>query len=168
MSQDRTQGRDRGAGKGRRGQGRPEGHAPAPARDGRRLIIDLEELEELAALQCTVPEAAAWFGVSASTLRRRLKEGPWRAAWRRGKGKGRLGLRRAQLTLAEKNATMAIFLGKQILGQDEAQAKADEDSDRRRPGRRSARDEIARRIAGIAARGGAPDDPERADGEGSR
>lgn len=145
-----------------------EGGSPAPRRQGRRLVIDLQELEDLAALQGTIAEAAAWFGVSPSTQRRRLKEAPYREAWRRGTGKGRLGLRRAQLSLAEKNATMAIFLGKQILGQDEGRAKPHADSaDGKAADDRSARDEIARRIAGIASRGGAPGDPERPDGEGS-
>lgn len=138
-----------------------------PRRGGRRIEIDEAELEELACLQCTIAEAAAWFGVSQRTLARRLKEPAYREAWERGAGKGRLGLRRAQLNLAEKNATMAIFLGKQILGQKEQSQKPHgNDESKPKSSDRSARDEIARRIAGIASRGGAGGDPEGPDGSG--
>ena len=145
----------------------PTGEAPAPARrEGRRLVIDLEEVEELAALNCTLAEAAAWFGVSVSTLSRRLKEPAYRKAWDRGTGKGRVNLRRAQLNLAERSATMAIFLGRQILGQTGPEKTADGARDSK-PGGNTARDEIARRIAGIATRADKKDDPERSDGSGS-
>ena len=41
-----------------------------------------------------------------------------RDAWERGQGRGRVSLRRIQYQLAEKgNAPMAIFLGKNLLGQ---------------------------------------------------
>ena len=146
----------------------PELARPPARRVGRRIEIDCEELEELACLQCTVGEAAAWFGVSASTLTRRLKEPPYREAWSRGAGKGRLGLRRAQLHLAEKNATMAIFLGKQILGQNDQKREPNGDRDRAaKAADRSARDEIARRIAGIASRDEAAGNSGGADGGGS-
>jgi hypothetical protein len=139
--------------------------APPARREGRRLVIDLDELEELAGLNCTLAEAAAWFGVSASTLGRRLKEPAYRAVWERGAGKGRVNLRRAQLNLAERSSQMAIFLGRQILGQSDPEKRTeDADGSRARDGRRDARDEIARRIAGIAARAGTPGDPERPDG----
>jgi predicted DNA-binding protein (UPF0251 family) len=149
--------------------GSAEAGSPAgkPRRGGRRIEIDAAELEELACLQCTIAEAAAWFSVSQSTLARRLKEPLYAAAWSRGAGKGRLGLRRAQLNLAEKNATMAIFLGKQILGQKEQSGKLHGNDDKTsKPGERPVRDEIARRIAGIASRRRSDGDPEGPDGSG--
>ena len=41
--------------------------------------------------------------------------------WRKGKEKGKKSLRRTQFELAQQNATMAIWLGKQYLGQTEKQ-----------------------------------------------
>ena len=147
---------------------RGDGGSPAGRRwrEGRRIAIAIDELEELAHLQCTVGEAAAWFGVSVSTMQRRLRETHYRSAWERGAGKGRLGLRRAQLNLAEKNATMAIFLGKQILGQNESNQKPNDHDSNDKRADRSARDEIARRIAGIASRRRADSDPAGSDGSG--
>jgi hypothetical protein len=74
-------------------------------------------LEKLAGLQCTQEEAAAWFGVSLATIKRRLREDKYRAVWENGLGKGRISLRRHQFRQAEKSPAMAIFLGKQYLGQ---------------------------------------------------
>ena len=51
------------------------------------------------------------------TIERRLEEPKYREAWEAGLGQGRVSLRRTQMAMAEKNATMAIFLGKQYLGQ---------------------------------------------------
>jgi len=79
--------------------------------------INIEEFEKLASLQCTQEDAAAWFGCGLSTIKRKLKEQKYREAWDRGLGNGRVSLRRKQMKLADKNATMAIFLGKQYLGQ---------------------------------------------------
>lgn len=81
--------------------------------------IDHDELEKLGMLLCTRKELAAWFGVSEVTMIKRLKDddGHLLAIFERGAEKGRLSLRRTQFRLAEKNATMAIFLGKQHLDQ---------------------------------------------------
>lgn len=81
----------------------------------RAVDLDLEQLEKLAALQCTQEDVAAWFGVSHQTISRKLRQCKYREAWERGKGRGRVSLRRRQW---EKNSdTMLIWLGKQHLGQ---------------------------------------------------
>ena len=91
-----------------------------------RATINKEDFEKLCGLHCTEKEICAWFGVVDKTL----------VAWCRdnykdenGEGmtfaqvyeikklRGNIALRRKQLQLAEKSATMAIFLGKQMLGQ---------------------------------------------------
>lgn len=82
----------------------------------------MAELEKLAGLQCTHAEMAAWFGCSTKTIQRHLKEdGTLAEAVDRGQGKGLISLRRTQFRLSEKNAAMAIFLGKQYLGQSDKQ-----------------------------------------------
>lgn len=142
---------------------------PPERREDRRLAIDFDKLEELAALNCTLAEAAADLGVSASTLSRRLKEPAYADAWNRGAGKGRVKLRRVQLKLAERSPTMAMHLGRELLGQNGPGKKPNEPSETGSAAdKRSARDEIARRIAGIASQGRAPGDPERTDGDGGQ
>ena len=84
----------------------------------RRVTIDLTELEKLCVLQCTDEEIAAWFGTSTRTIERRRKEPKFAEVMERGKAKGRISVRRMQLKLLEGgNATMAVWLGKQLLGQ---------------------------------------------------
>ena len=85
--------------------------------DAAPVEIDDGGLEELASLGCTHAEAAAWFGVTEAAFRKRLHEPRLGAVWRRGKGIGRVRLRRAQFSLAEKNTTMAVALGRRMLGQ---------------------------------------------------
>jgi len=80
--------------------------------------IDLPELEKLCALQCTDKEIAAWFGVSTRTIERKRKASKFAEVMERGKAKGCISVRRMQMRLLEKgNATMGIWLGKQLLGQ---------------------------------------------------
>ena len=82
--------------------------------------IDKRQFEQLCKMQCTEQEIMSWFdvckdtlidwckntyGVNFSTIYQQKKEG------------GKIALRRYQLQLAEKNPTMAIWLGKQYLNQ---------------------------------------------------
>lgn len=88
------------------------------ARRGTAASINLAELEKLAAMQCTDEEIAAWFNVSTRTIERRRKSPVFAETIVRGKARGRISLRRAQRKILEQgNATMAIWLGKQYLGQ---------------------------------------------------
>lgn len=85
------------------------------ARTGRpRVELDLEQAEKLGALHCTYSEASAFLNVPESTLKTRKD---FSSAFEKGKEVGKISLRRIQLRLAQKSAAMAIFLGKNILGQ---------------------------------------------------
>lgn len=81
--------------------------------------IDLVELEKLCTLQCTDEEIAAWFGVSTRTIETRRKQSAeFAEVMNRGRVKGRVSVRRAQMKLLESgNSSMGIWLGKQLLGQ---------------------------------------------------
>lgn len=81
--------------------------------------IDLETLEQLGQIRCTLDEAAAFLKVSPACLDLRLKQGtPEREAWDRGQNVGKMSLRRLQFNAAkEGNTTMLVWLGKQWLGQ---------------------------------------------------
>lgn len=91
-----------------------------------RANIDKTEFEKLCGLQCTEAEICAWFGVVDKTLvawcrdtyKKENGEGmTFEEIYQIKKSRGKIALRRTQMQLAQKSATMAIFLGKQILGQ---------------------------------------------------
>jgi hypothetical protein len=82
----------------------------------------LKELRGLAAIMATEAEVAAFFGVVVNTLKKFFDDYPEAlAAFEDGKGQGRVSLRRKQFALADKNAAMAIFLGKNYLEQTDRQ-----------------------------------------------
>ena len=93
---------------------------PAKAR-GVKLVESEETIRiiyELAKIGATQNEIGAVLGVAASTLRDFLAAHPnCREAWEDGIEHAKISLRRKQLSLADKNAPMAIFLGKNMLGQ---------------------------------------------------
>src|SRR6476619_2123536 len=85
---------------------------------GTTAKIDLAELEKLCSLQCTDEELAAWFNVTTRTIERKRKKKAFAEVMDRGKAKGRISVRRMQMKLLEQgNATMGVWLGKNILGQ---------------------------------------------------
>ena len=86
---------------------------------GRKPVdFDLEQLEKLAALLATDEEIAAWFHCSPRTIEMRRKDPQFKEVMERGKAMGRISVRRAQMKLLDAgNATMGVWLGKQLLGQ---------------------------------------------------
>ena len=84
----------------------------------KRVKIRTSELRKLAMLQCTYAEVASVLHISTTTLKDILeKDDRAKKAWEEGGGHGKISLRRKQLRLAGHSAPMAIFLGKQMLGQ---------------------------------------------------
>ena len=82
--------------------------------------IDQKQFENLCGLQCTLEEICGWFDVCSDTLEtwcKRTYNKGFSEVFAQKRGAGKISLRRSQWRLAEKNATMAIFLGKQFLGQ---------------------------------------------------
>ena len=91
-----------------------KGETPAQDR------IEKEEFEKLCSLQCTLLEICDFFDVEDDTLNSWCKKTygtTFSEVFKIKRGKGQISLRRMQWKLAEKNPTMAIFLGKQYLGQ---------------------------------------------------
>lgn len=89
-----------------------------------RIEIDREQFEKLCSLQCTKEEIAGFFNCSEDTIERWCsREYHERFAVVFGKKRtvGKISLRRSQWRMAEHNVTMAIWLGKQYLGQAEKQ-----------------------------------------------
>ena len=85
-----------------------------------RKEIDQKQFENLCGLQCTLEEICDWFGVTDKTLNswcKRTYSESFSEVFRQKRSTGKISLRRSQWRLAEKNASMAIWLGKQYLGQ---------------------------------------------------
>jgi hypothetical protein len=82
--------------------------------------IDQKEFEKLCFLQCTKQEFCSWFDTTDKTLERWCKETygmGFSEIFRIKRENGIISLRRTQFQLAEKSPAMAIFLGKNLLGQ---------------------------------------------------
>jgi hypothetical protein len=78
----------------------------------------LRTIGELGKLFCTQEEVAAVLGVCRKTFQNFLSDTPEaREVWDDGLMHAKVSLRRKQLSLADKNAPAAIFLGKNYLGQ---------------------------------------------------
>ena len=87
--------------------------------------IDYDMVEKLANIQCTQEEIASFLEISVRTLQR---DDEFCRIYKKGQENGKMSLRRMQYKLAEKNTAMAIFLGKQYLGQrDNVEVKSPEE-----------------------------------------
>ena len=92
--------------------------------------IDKNQFEALCAVQCTLEEISAFFGVSFDTIerwcKREYKEN-FADVFKKASTAGKMSLRRLQWKSArDGNITMQIFLGKQWLGQtDKVEQKTD-------------------------------------------
>lgn len=85
-----------------------------------RIGIDTEQFKKLCAIQCTEEEIASWFKCSVDTIERWCKRElkmSFAEAFKTWSADGKISLRRTQFKMAEKNCAMAIWLGKQYLGQ---------------------------------------------------
>lgn len=85
-----------------------------------RKEINWQLFEDLCSIQCTQSEIASVMHLNVDTVHDRVKEQygkPYSEVYKQYSEVGKSSLRRIQLKLAQKSAAMAIFLGKQYLGQ---------------------------------------------------
>lgn len=90
--------------------------------------IDSEQFEKLCALHCTLKEIADWFQCAEDTIQRwcqRQYGKTFSEAFDQFSAQGKISLRRYQFRMAEHNVTMAIWLGKQWLGQTDVVVTAE-------------------------------------------
>lgn len=86
-------------------------------------------ITNMAAIMCTDEEIAACLGVSIDTLTREENAAAFAECKEKGAGDGKKSLRRIQFEIAKKgNAAMAIWLGKQWLGQKEPERQETTDN----------------------------------------
>lgn len=91
--------------------------------------FDRTQFEKLCFLQCTLCEIADFFDCNKDTITawcKRTYGVTFSEIYKKYSVGGKISLRRHQFKIAERNATMAIWLGKQYLGQRDVQElKAD-------------------------------------------
>jgi AraC-like DNA-binding protein len=102
------------------------------AKTGRpRKEIDVDNFKKLCGMMCTLSEIAGFFDCSEDTIERWCKRelgDTFAETFKRYSANGKITLRRNQFKLSEKNAAMAIFLGKQYLNQrDQVEVEGDDD-----------------------------------------
>jgi len=91
-----------------------------------RKVIDWDTADKLCAIQCTGNEIAAFLGISYDTLDvacKRDKAMSFPDYFAQKAAPGKISLRRAQFQAAteDRNSTMMIWLGKQMLDQKDKQ-----------------------------------------------
>jgi hypothetical protein len=94
-----------------------------------RKVIDQKQFENLCALQCTKEEICGFLEITDKTLDvwcKRTYNRSFSDVFKEKRGKGKISLRRSQFRLAENNANMAIWLGKQYLGQKDHEREQQE------------------------------------------
>lgn len=85
--------------------------------------INLEQFKSLCGMLCTEKEICDFFDCSHDTLNRWCHDNfgmTFGEAWGKFTSFGKISIRRYQFKQAETNPTMAIWLGKQYLGQTDA------------------------------------------------
>ena len=91
------------------------------AKRGRPPVeIDKKIFERACFLQCTLEEMTSLFECSDDTINnwcKRTYKQNFSGVYKKYSAGGKISLRRNQLKLSERSAAMAIFLGKQYLGQ---------------------------------------------------
>ena len=102
------------------------------ARTGRpKKNIDKKSFEAMCAFQCTLEEICAFLDVTDKTLNTWCKKeygATFSVVFKQKRELGKMSLRRKQWALADKSAPMAIFLGKQYLGQKDTIEVEDRES----------------------------------------
>lgn len=122
---------------GRKPSGKPVGRPEVP--------IDWKHFEQLCFIQCTHDEIASFCKINRETLYIRAEKQygeDFPTIYKRFSDGGRMSLRRHQYRIAEKNTAMAIWLGKQYLGQREPESNDRKYSQEQKEGF----DEIAKAI----------------------
>jgi len=82
--------------------------------------IDRTQFQKLCGMQCTLKEIAGFFDCSEDTIERwckRTYKENFADTYKIHSASGLISLRRNQFELSKRSAAMAIFLGKQYLGQ---------------------------------------------------
>lgn len=92
----------------------------------KKIEIDQQQFEKLCSLQCSIDEIADFFDCSIEDIGdwcQEVYKEDFSVVFKKKSIAGKIALRRAQFKLAEKNANMAMWLGKQYLDQSDDEQK---------------------------------------------
>lgn len=95
--------------------------------------INMDQFKSLCGMMCTEQEICAFLKVSHDTLNRWCHDNfgmTFGQAWEEFSAFGKISIRRNQFKLAETNPSMAIWLGKQYLGQKDDKEEESQPIDR--------------------------------------
>lgn len=87
-----------------------------------KAVVDWKIFEGLCKIQCTRTEIGSVLDISAETLNKAVIDHygiTFLEVYKKYQDHGKMSLRRIQFRMAHKSATMAIWLGKQYLGQSD-------------------------------------------------
>lgn len=95
-----------------------------------KLVLNakgIDAIVKMAEIMCTDEEIASVLGTTVATLQNADNKDTFLECKQKGNANGKKSLRRTQFDIAKNgNATMAIWLGKQYLGQKESEDKKDD------------------------------------------
>ena len=95
-----------------------------------KLVLNakgIDAIVKMAEIMCTDEEIASVLGTTVATLQNADNKDTFLECKQKGNANGKKSLRRTQFDIAKNgNATMAIWLGKQYLGQKETLTEGDE------------------------------------------
>lgn len=95
-----------------------------------KLVLNakgIDAIVKMAEIMCTDEEIASVLGTTVATLQNADNKDTFLECKQKGNANGKKSLRRIQFDIAKNgNATMAIWLGKQYLGQKETLTEGDE------------------------------------------
>lgn len=97
------------------------------------IKIKKEVFEKLCALQCNIYEIAGSFGVTPDQVKiwcKQVYNADFEKVYTAKATKGKISLRSLQFRLAEKSPTMAIYLGRVYLNQDDKNGGKDGNTNR--------------------------------------
>lgn len=95
---------------------------PGPPPKPKHVELDRDSFEKFCGYQCTQKEIAGFFHVAVPTLVKWVEEtydADWPVVYENLSAAGKASLRAKQFAWADKQAIMAIFLGKNYLGQSD-------------------------------------------------
>ena len=110
-----------------------------------RKSFDKGQFEKLCSMMCTEEEICGFFDCTPKTLARWCNDTyglKFSQVYRQKREGGKIALRRYQMELAKKSAAMAIFLGKNYLGQRDKVEYTNEDAIKKL-------DEVLKQIKGV-------------------
>ena len=104
-----------------------------PSGGGRPYLVINERgkkmIETLAGFLCTDEEIAYALDVTEDTLKNKRNKETFSECKNKGMSRGKVSLRRMQFRLAERSAAMAIWLGRNVLGQTDGLSQQEREAE---------------------------------------